>query len=319
LSALLGVGCGEDPVELPRYSVEHTYVYGETVSFALGGDSTRFRTSGWAEPEQSGTWTEGAAASLSFRVEPPQGPLLLVAKLSGHVKPPHFPAQQVHLYSYGQHLGVWRVAEPGVFTATVPPHLAGSGFLRLDLLIPTAASKADFGIAQEDRRLGVLCHELTVLPNSVAPGPRTYNLGTPLSFGAHGGAVAYLLTGWSQAEAGWRWTEGTSASLEFTLPKIGRDLTVRARLSALKRSADNPMQRVLLYANGEKVAEWEVGDAADFAAAIPAAIPAAIAEAAPSLNLELQTPNATSPKALGLGEDARVLGVCVYELQITGR
>jgi hypothetical protein len=227
LSALLGVGCGEDPVELPRYSVEHTYIYGETVSFALGGDSTRFRTSGWAEPEPSGTWTEGTAASLSFRVEPHRAPLLLVAKLSGHVHAARYPAQQVQLYSYGQHLGVWHVSELGVFTATVPPHLAGSGFLRLDLLIPTAASKADFGISQEQRRLGVRCDELTIIPHGAPTGPRAYNLGVPLSFAAHGGADAYLLTGWSQPEPAWRWTEGTSAALEFTVPKIGRDLCAR--------------------------------------------------------------------------------------------
>jgi hypothetical protein len=32
-----------------------------------------------------------------------------------------------------------------------------------------------------------------------------------------------------------------------------------------------------------------------------------------------ETADAVSPSMLGIGEDLRVLGVCVYELQITGR
>lgn len=132
---------------------------------------------------------------------------------------------------------------------------------------------------------------------------------------AHGGADVYLLTGWSQPEPGWRWTEGTSAALEFSVPKIGRDLALRARLSALTRPADVPKQRAIVYATGEKFAEWEVGGVADFKAVIPAAV----AETADALRIELQTPDAVSPSALGIGDDPRVLGVCVYELQITGR
>ena len=49
---------------------------------------------------------------------------------------------------------------------------------------------------------------------------------------------------------------------------------------------------------------------------IGAAIPKEIAQSR-KLQIELRTPKSTTPKALKMNEDARILGVACYELEIT--
>ena len=72
----------------------------------------------------------------------------------------------------------------------------------------------------------------------------------------------------------------------------------------------NPVE---VFGNGEKIADWKVSEKADFTAVIPAAI---VKEGGP-LTIELKVPRAVSPKALGLSDHERVLGVFCFELAIT--
>jgi hypothetical protein len=58
------------------------------------------------------------------------------------------------------------------------------------------------------------------------------------------------------------------------------------------------------------VATWEVSGKAEFSALIP---PRPEGEG-DSVKIQLSIPNATSPKALGLSADVRVLGVSCFDL-----
>jgi len=55
-----------------------------------------------------------------------------------------------------------------------------------------------------------------------------------------------------------------------------------------------------------------VADMADFSARIPAEV----TKKGGTLSIEFRVPNATSPKALGLGDDARILGIRVYSVEL---
>jgi hypothetical protein len=82
-------------------------------------------------------------------------------------------------------------------------------------------------------------------------------------------------------------------------------------ISALTNPPDLPFQPVEVLANQKQVAQWEVSSVGEFRAIIPAE-----AVIGSTLEMELRTPKATSPKALGQSEDPRVLGVCVHWLEL---
>jgi hypothetical protein len=71
---------------------------------------------------------------------------------------------------------------------------------------------------------------------------------------------------------------------------------------------------VELHANGRKVADWQVGPDLE---TFNAQIPAEVLNQNGLLKLEIVSPKAVTPNALGLSLDLRTLGVQVHELTIT--
>jgi hypothetical protein len=84
-------------------------------------------------------------------------------------------------------------------------------------------------------------------------------------------------------------------------------------MSALIHAPDLPFQPVEVLAGGKSVAQWQVSTPNEFSAIIPAD---AVKDGG-LLEIELRMPKAASPKALGLSEDGRVLGVCVHWIELT--
>lgn len=313
VAAQLLVSCGKDDPDLPVLSVDRVYIYGDPINFAAGGDSHRFRAGGWSNAEPSGTWTDAAAASLLLRLAPTDAPLLLSAKLSPHIKAPEVTSQLVHLFVRGQKITTWRVSDAAVYTAIIPQDVVGSGGLvYIDFHIPGAIPPRDLGTGPDERRLGVACAEIKIAKADPKLSSRAYTAGTVVRFGLAQGAERYEVHGWSAPEKDFTWTEGTSASLELRMPNTTGKLRLRARMRGISRSPQMPTQPTDVYANGEKIAHWDVGEPADFTAAIPAEL----AHSSATLAIEFRTPMAIAPKDLGSSADARVLGVCVFELQL---
>jgi len=137
-------------------------------------------------------------------------------------------------------------------------------------------------------------------------------VGTSIEFNAGGNSDRYRVSGWSQTEKEFTWSEGKSAQLALKIPSDPGALTLVIKLGALISRPAVPYQTVEVFANGQKIADWAVADTADFSARIPEEI----AKKGDILNIELRVPNATSPKALGLGDDSRILGVRVYSVEL---
>jgi hypothetical protein len=141
----------------------------------------------------------------------------------------------------------------------------------------------------------------------------SYTFGDVVRFGAGTGSERFKQDGWSDTEKQFTWTIGNSAKLTLSIPPNAGPLNLRVRLTGLTKAPQLAFQPVAILANGQKIADWEVSRTADFTAVIPAAI----AKKGGILTIELKTPKATSPKALGMSNDARVLGVLCSELAIT--
>lgn len=137
--------------------------------------------------------------------------------------------------------------------------------------------------------------------------------GTKIGFGQSGGSEPFRESGWSKTEEKFTWTEGAEASLRMRVPATDAPVTLRMKLNALVREPVVPFQMLEVRVNDKKVAEWQVSNVAEFAAALPTNI----TKAGGDLTITFKTPTATSPKSLGLNEDARVLGVCCWEIELS--
>jgi len=137
--------------------------------------------------------------------------------------------------------------------------------------------------------------------------------GSKVGFGAGGGSERLRVSGWSKTEDKFSWTEGTTAVLRTKVAATKDSVTLRMRLSGLKKEPELPFQPVEVSINDQKIADWEVGDINDFVVAIPHDMTSKGGE----LTITLKIPKATSPKALGVTSDPRVLGICCHELELT--
>jgi hypothetical protein len=122
----------------------------------------------------------------------------------------------------------------------------------------------------------------------------------------------YRVSGWSKTEGDFAWTDGTSARLALPIPADTGPLTVKMTLRGLIQPPTLPSQPVEVYVNDQKVADWQVSDTAAFTGEIPAEL----TKGAGTLNLEFRIPKATSPKALGMNTDTRILGICGYSIEL---
>ncbi|HSH40008.1 MAG TPA: hypothetical protein VK993_14640 [Chthoniobacterales bacterium] len=317
----------------------HVYAYGETVRFGLGGDSHRFKLHGWSHTEPAFTWTEGIGASLIFFVPRTPRQLTLTMRLKPFVHAPDLTVQPVHLSINGRKVATWEVTEEKVYTVAVPHdfvaarpdavpgrhNLRDSALLVLDFLIPNAQFPALLEAAPDWRRLGIACSELRIREGrehkAAAPVARvqeesedpSYTLGTVVRFGAGDNAELYKRGGWHNAEGGSTWTGQEPAVLGFKLEQTRRPLALTLITHGNILPPRLAVQPTLVYANKRQIAEWQVDEMGEYMAEIPAdAIgPDGV------LTVEFVSKNATSPQALGVNTDSRLLGIACFELLLT--
>lgn len=158
--------------------------------------------------------------------------------------------------------------------------------------------------------VGCSRHEPAEEPAADAPA---LSYGTKVTFGQGGNSELFREVGWSKTEEKFTWTEGTGATLRMRIPAASDPITLRMKLSGLVREPALPYQTLEVRANGEKVAEWQVSNLAEFAGQLPPAI----TQAGGELTISLKIPKAASPKSLGINEDLRMLGICCFEFELS--
>lgn len=331
-SAVALVGCGEDPSdEHSLMERSHVYLYGNVVKFALGGDWERHATTGWhrskKNPERDWVWSEGLAASMHFRVRRSPVPIVLEMKMHGYTFPPRLPSQPTTVFVNGIKVADWEVAELTDYRATIPAEMvADDTLLVVDLLTPKATSPAHAGNSNDIRRLGLCVWQVRIVqdPNAqptlsaeeIAAAhnrARPTSLDTLINCGIGGGSAPYLVSGWSYPEADFTWSDGPAATVAFQIPQTTAPLKLTAGLGGMCVDPVLPFQPTEVYANGRKIADWQVSAPAEFSAQIPPEI----AQQGGMLNIEFRMPKAASPKSMRTGGDTRMLGVRCYTLRLT--
>jgi hypothetical protein len=152
-----------------------------------------------------------------------------------------------------------------------------------------------------------------VSDSSAAPQAIAY--GVPIKFVRGGNSEAFKGFGWSQPEDKFTWSEGSSAELRIPVAPTQSNVVLKMTMAALVKPPELPIQPVEVSVNGEKIAEWQVSETSEFTAPVP---PAAT-KAGRLLTITIKTPKATSPKALGLSADPRILGICCLQVELATR
>lgn len=156
-------------------------------------------------------------------------------------------------------------------------------------------------------------HNETPIQTVFSTAPDTsYQLGTIIRFNDSGSSERFRGSGWSYTEADHTWTEGNSAFLTFSGLAPSQPLTLKMALAGLTKDPQLHAQTAAVYANGKKVADWQVAGRKEYIVSIPADVMGDTG----TLVIEFRIPKAVSPKSLGVNTDPRILGLCVFQLVI---
>ena len=143
-------------------------------------------------------------------------------------------------------------------------------------------------------------------------GSNRYTYGTKIAFTQSGRATPYQVSGWSTPEPQFTWTEGDTAVLALRVRPTDSVVALRMRVAGFLHGSELPVQPVEVLVNDRKIADWQVGAVAEHTAMVPQEL----VKAGGVLTFTFRMPKAISPKAAGIGEDPRVLGMCVYEFEL---
>ncbi|MFN2507170.1 MAG: hypothetical protein ABR589_00160 [Chthoniobacterales bacterium] len=150
-------------------------------------------------------------------------------------------------------------------------------------------------------------------PQTRATSGQRVEYDTLIEFTEGGNSDALKVSGWSIAEAGFTWTEGTAAMLSLRVPPADSPVTLKMKAAGSIKEPEVPFQPVEIDINDEKIADLQVGNTAEFS--VP--VPEHLTKSGGVLTIALRTPKAASPKDLGLNEDARVLGIRVFNIALS--
>ncbi|MDQ6625689.1 MAG: hypothetical protein M3Y69_06055 [Verrucomicrobiota bacterium] len=136
---------------------------------------------------------------------------------------------------------------------------------------------------------------------------------TRIDFSKTGNAASLKVSGWSKAEDKFTWSEGNTAVLALEVAPTPNPVILRVTAAGMINEPAFATHPVEVYANDQRIADWQVGNTAPFSAPIPVEL----TKAGGPLTITFKMPKAVSPKDLGKSEDPRVLGICVFDLELT--
>jgi len=141
---------------------------------------------------------------------------------------------------------------------------------------------------------------------------KIYSIGDTIEFKENGNGQYYIVSGWSEQEKEFRWSDGKTAILEFRIDeKYENDYLLSIFAHAYLGGGLN-YQSVDVIANGNKLTTWQIINREWYRVEIPASY----LNQNDYLILEFIISEPTSPYSVGESNDRRELGFAIYELII---
>lgn len=259
---------------------------------------------GFSESEHTHIWTEGSEAVLEFEIEEEFNDLRLDLNYGTYNG-----IQPVKLYVNNILVEEFEANGQEDKSILIPGEYVKDGNLKLQFRFTNEISPAEIDPNNGDRRkLALALNSLVLSDTSMQYEVGNYVLGTELTFNkANNSAKDNCLTGFSEAEETFTWTNSHTAHMGFYIPnKDLKDMVLEYTCASF-----NGKQHVILYANDKKIAEYDHNGEETKEVTIPAEC---IGDG--ELNLRFELPDAKSPKELGMSEDDRTLGLAMEKLVI---
>jgi len=138
------------------------------------------------------------------------------------------------------------------------------------------------------------------------------SLGSKLSANESGSLQTYLLQGWSTPEGWGTWATGKTAEIILPIQSTPNEISLEIRAFL---TPSHPFQRVTFKINGISTAEHTIATASNnlIDISIPEIIKTSISQNG-FVSLELELPNAISPKELNFGDDNRTLSIGILAI-----
>jgi hypothetical protein len=250
----------------------------------------------------------------SFDFMPPRLPALLAIKLRGKVGPTVLSKAQTSIADIGR-----SVLEAESFTSSFP----GDDVFSID---PGLNRERWFiGYRQADRGNrelvrytinGSIYEKTSYKEEGVLEPPirlRKYQLGEAIKFGLTGNGEEFLGEGWATPMDTYSWSSAGRSTLSIPLNPPPGDLNFSVTLIPNVHPEALPRQRIGVFVNGEKVADWMADSKKGLH--LSALIPKALAGSG-HLEIVFELPDAASPEELGFGADARNLAIALFSFQL---
>lgn len=284
------------------------YQYGTKLTFGADNTALPYIVKGVSSTDMQGfSWTDGKECEFEFVFDekPKKNLLITLDVMTIYDKAG---AQSVTIYandvkSYAEILSKGKQIQFVVPNTVVSDDKALS--LRIEL--PDAVCPFEvFGEGNDGRTLGLAITGLQIDETREAAKMQDsdYEEVSEIDFGVEGNAADYLMGGWHEAEAGQNW--GTKEA-EILVPMLERsDYDVILHYGVFSPSGDT-----VCYINNTPLATL---DADETSAALH--IPMELLNEDGRQILAFKTLDAVSPSSIGENDDKRVLGVCLYSMEI---
>ena len=155
--------------------------------------------------------------------------------------------------------------------------------------------------------------------NTLPKMATAYRLGEVVDFSCQGSGQFYASEGWSHQEDWGRWSENEGGRIDLRIANYnGQQLTLEIEYGALVHPRQ-PCQRVEIAGDGGRVIakqEFCLSSGGNLPKLYRYSLPAGMVLADGLLTMFIKTPDAISPKQLGMSEDSRILGVGLKTLRL---
>lgn len=289
----------------------YPYTLGEELAFTSEATANPYCISGFSANEGHGTWTNSEHSILGFDIKGQKYNNLLLTIESGISGS----QQEVLVYAYDHQIADISFAGFEKKELIIPQEYVKDGSVRIVMRFPDAVAPRNIDENNKDSRKLAL-HMISVKLESTDEEFSLYDqinggyaLGTILSFSkTENTAKEYCVSGFSSPEELFTWTNSKVANMNFKI------LNGKSSDFVLEYTCNpfNEKQHIILYANDQKIADYDETGKAAAKIVIPEEC---IQEG--RLNLRFELPDAKSPKELGMSEDVRTLGLAMGKLVIS--
>ena len=150
---------------------------------------------------------------------------------------------------------------------------------------------------------------------SAATSPDLYRWGTRLDFGEGKPAVSLLGGGWGNPQLQLIWTVGRQADLRLEVERPPRAVVLEAFFKPFLATGELDSQRIQVRLNGKSAGVWTATE--NQFQIFRMRLEAHLFPESGEVILSLETPDSRSPQEVGVGQDARILGIAMAWMQLT--